>query len=150
MIKQDLKNEYLRELHKLLKVLIHRFHEKNFGEYNFVNDFLVQVFDMDYKSSDQDALDHAITTSRNFNDDISGLAGVYFYSLMLNKDFEVEYTFKLFIDDIHADLIYIGSKDALQLDEFYDEDFDLLTEEELEIMILNVKSQSTFGLIKAV
>lgn len=150
MTKQDLKNEYLRELHRLLKVLIHRFHVNNHGEHFFVNSFIVDVFDKDYGSADQDILDYAINNSIHFNDEISELAGVYFYSLEINSDFEVEYTFKLFIFDEHVDLIFIASQDALHLPNFYEECFDLLSQEELERLIKNVKSQSSFGLLKAI
>lgn len=149
MSKQDLKNEYLRELHRLLKVLIHKFHVNNHGEHYFVNSFIVDVFDKDYGDADQDALDFAIEKSIDFNDEISELAGVYFYSLEINSDFEVEYTFKLFIFDEHVDLIFIASQDSLQIPEFYEECFDLLSQDELENLIKNVKSQSTFGLLKA-
>ncbi|KXW55400.1 hypothetical protein [Ferrovum sp. PN-J185] len=149
MNKQELKDEYLTELHKLLKVLIGRFHQKNNGEHEFVNSLLVAPCDRECGTAGHDEIDEAIEASIAFNDDIAEASGVLFYGLSLTSDFEVEYTFKLFSNDIgDVDLTYKASEEAVTLNEFFSNQFDSLNESELQTLIQNVKSQSTFGLLK--
>jgi hypothetical protein len=144
----DLKNKYLDDLHAFFRAYIPMYHQKRGGEHEFINSFIVNVSASEYNHASHDILNDGINTFNDFNKKIPEPLNIQLLSVFLNSKLEPLYIFRLYIEDIQIDLSFEKSKTAIEIYDYHLQDFDLITEEELESMCQEVKSQPSFVLLK--
>lgn len=155
MNKEDLKNEYLAELHKLLNVYISKCIAA-YGSINeFVNAHIVSGSHGEYRTADSSTADSAVKAYHDLNQLLPVDLKVEFTSIFFNEDMQLAYVFNLLLEDedgyldVISELVFIQSATTVIDAGYFGKTLsEIVTEEELQAMLKNVKSLSTFGLIK--
>lgn len=154
MPNETLENEYLTELHALLRVFIKNCINAYGGEHEFVNDHIVNGSIGEYGSADSDSADGAVKAFHAINKLLPRELLIEFNCIYFDESMEVVYVFNLLRGDdsyteIFCYLTFKMSQSAMILDKHDLEHFRKhITDEELQSMLTTVKKEATFGFMK--